>query len=216
MEENENLPAGIFKILGNEVRLSILFYLIMQPDSLTLDDLARLLGKAKSTIHHHIGIMIDEKVVIVSSKEGSKIKYLNADMNLVEGSISKIVKINYEMVSNEQKLNDFQLLISTMHTLMQMAQNTISMALKHNSQVLKSEKLGELKNLSELMNFHPYSIQANFFTEDQYFKYINGLIELDKKIKAETDNDQNKPYLVFNLGLPIEKILSEKRNPSET
>lgn len=95
-----------------------------------------------------------------------------------------------------------------------MAQNTINMALEHNSQVLKSEKLGELKNLSELMQFHPYNIQANFFTKDQYFKYLKGLIELDNKIKAESDNDQNKPFLVFNLGLPIEKILSEKRNPS--
>ena len=88
MEENVSLPTGILKIVGNEVRVSILFYLIMQPDSLTLDDLARLMGKAKSTIHHHVQIMINEKVVMVSSKEGSKIKYFTANMKLVEGSIS--------------------------------------------------------------------------------------------------------------------------------
>ena len=62
------------KAISNETRLSIWFLIVVYRD-ITLDKISYFLDKSKSTVHHHIQILLDSDLIEEATKPGSKTRY---------------------------------------------------------------------------------------------------------------------------------------------
>jgi DNA-binding transcriptional ArsR family regulator len=77
--------ARFYKALGDESRLSVLKKLAEGP--LTLMEVAEVMGVAKSTAHHHIGLLRHAGLVLVREDHGDKTWSLRRDLLPQAGEI---------------------------------------------------------------------------------------------------------------------------------
>lgn len=219
VKNEENLqqedPLKIIQVLNNETRFSILLYTLIYHE-LTLEKLSELLGKSKSTIHHHMQMLLDNGLAIENVKPGSKTKYYQIIKQNIPGSFAEPYNLNTLVnLSDEERAKYVKIILGIFKPISTLVTNTLNLVVEYveniseNLDSITMEALMTGFKENEALNFNILNIseRAFDFYQEEFKRFV-------QKIRSHKDihstEIEEAPYIVYMLSIPIKNILETK------
>jgi DNA-binding transcriptional ArsR family regulator len=232
-EEKKKMTESFTKLLQNDTRINILMYLRMN-ERLSLSQLTKLVGKSKSTVHHHIQRMIQGGII----QEISEIKPQKAHLKQLEQKYYELAALKYPSHSfehirdlPEDKQTEVFLATTKISKNVIFYLNQILDLLNNYLDAMEEiieESEGKLppKELLEMwegtsqdrpiFTEHPVKFREIFYyatqvSEEVYRKYIEESIKLQSKIIRFREQNEMKsgstknPYFIYHISAPLGK-----------
>ena len=230
---NIRSPAKLAKqymngaLLQNDTRVNILMYLRMN-ERLSFSQLKKLIGKSKSTLHHHLQIMIKGGIVQEVIEESPRSQFDPKFYELVPRPMKAYSFAFIDKLPKHQQVDAFltttKLTQSSMFYLYQIIallkyylDNMEKIILSEEEQTDPDElqKMWEGSSSEELFNqivsFKDIFIFSTPVNEKVYKEYIKELKILQDKLYAMREEDEskggskNRPYFIYHLSAPLGK-----------
>jgi DNA-binding transcriptional ArsR family regulator len=206
-DQSHETVKNYIKAFSNETRLNIFLLIIVRRDT-TLDEICQFIGKSKSTVHHHVQILLDSGLVDEVTKPGSKTRYYRR----VETNISKQVReaFSIDKFKAQTKERKWELsdLYETLHKTSNITMiNTLQTLLDDYYLYLEENNVDKRYNqLGELM------LGFFFLSEENAKKFREEHRELRKKYYEDErrNPERDKPYGFFYAGYDVEQVLKRK------
>jgi DNA-binding transcriptional regulator GbsR (MarR family) len=194
------------KAISNETRLNIWFLIVVFRD-ITLDKISYFLGKSKSTVHHHIQILLDSNLVEEATKPGSKTRYYKPiELNLTVKFREYFNKSVFEEETPEKQkeLSDMYEDIVKINSIQII--NTIQFLLDNYFENLDDDVKKRYKQMGEI------AFASFYLSEENAQKFRKEQRELAwKYLKDDSENpDREKPYSFSYVGYHLGKTLNRK------
>ncbi|MHA2364856.1 MAG: ArsR/SmtB family transcription factor [Candidatus Hodarchaeales archaeon] len=224
-KENEKInipkedPLAIIQALNNETRYSIVIYTLIYHE-LTLDKLSELLGRSKSTVHHHIQILIETGIISEKTRPGSKKKYYQVLSEKLTGSL--VETYDYDTLatlSDEERANYAKILLNQLKPLTTLIKNTLNLVVEYTENLSSTIEKLTLEELQTGMQEHgDMNFNIQLIAEDVFPLYFKKFMEFHKSISqlisSKTSNKSNKTkeahFIGYTMVIPIKKILDSK------
>ena len=185
------------KLMENPLRMQILFYLLIFGE-LSLSELTKMLGKTKSTIHHHTKYLEDEKIRILLSREqitkNYKEKFYEINpviMDFIKSKEKIDDAISQRQIKKDHLIYFFQSFTAFMYSIMQRFIHYI----KNSPDELPSKVFKS-------------SIRINITDFGQYKKKMRAINEIFKDLPKESmySKPSKNSYAIFTICLPYGEI----------
>ncbi len=201
-----DIVKDYIKAISNETRLSIWLLIVVYRD-ITLDDLSHFLSKSKSTVHHHIQILLDSELIEEVTKPGSKTRYYRR----IELDLSKKVREYFAKSKFDEETPERQKELSGMY------EDIVKI---HNIEIINSlqylldnyyENLDE-KIVKRYEQLDEVSIGSFSLSKESAAKYRKEQRELALKYLKEDGEhpERKKPFTNYYVGFNIENTLKRK------
>jgi predicted transcriptional regulator len=202
----------LIKALMIESRFSIYLYLLIY-NELTLDRLATLMNKSKSTIHHHISELISLDLIEEYVKPGSKTRYYKLKL-LRTDEVTEMTysKESFKDMTQPEKFRHLEEYFNFGDMLARVTQNMFNLVLDQHAFLLSDVKQKKF-TAEEALEKSESILLGTYLSSEKYGKeFQEELIQLIKKYyKKEVDNpDQERPRAFVLLGLDLMEILNKK------
>jgi DNA-binding transcriptional ArsR family regulator len=209
---DETDPLRIIKALSIESRYSIFLYLLIY-NELTLDELSNLLGKSKSTIHHHIQELIDVSVVNEYTKAGSKTKYYKLKIFNIRPQLVKSFGLEaFKNISQEKQTQLLYDFVDISHANNYIMQNLLELLIETEENALQMINAGKQLPIEGRKDIVDHFIASQLISGNYKDEFKKDMLDLLEKYndKEEKNPDEKKPYLFLMVGANIEEILNRK------
>ena len=209
IEKKHTSEGTILNVLKSEIRFRIFTLFNLYPE-LNLSMLKEIMGKGKSTLHHHLEMLIGANLIEVSREEKVRGSIPAKFYSLKPGYSKELEDTDSEFHKGDQTTFEFY------NTYLNFAVKTLQQYQKFFDK-FRTEPNGFEKLDNFLKESEGFSSMV-FFTTDQ-FKRVQKLYEEFSKNLNEIEAEQNavkkeKPFYVFTFGMPLKVIIEELSNPS--
>jgi len=220
MEENQIKPTTDISILTG-IRLRIWGLLNVYPE-LSYTDLAKKLGKSKSTIHPHLQKLIELGIVEISKKEHIRAN-IEAHYYSLTPDAEQIISVagydfsngvTKELIKNTAKSHKsiatyYKKMLARLIKFCEYVEETDSDDIvEFCKQIYKTTNF-------EKLDFSHFNMGYFFYTEDQWKRWQKLLVKLaiefeEQCIQEQKENPHQEKYIYwFHMGIPV-KILFEE------
>ncbi|MFW9997036.1 MAG: winged helix-turn-helix domain-containing protein [Candidatus Odinarchaeota archaeon] len=226
----------IGELLQNDTRLSILMYLRMNA-RLSFGEIARLVGKSKSTVHHHLQKLIGGGLVREIQSQEQRNQFNPKYYQLVPGPKKVYTFSDINQLPLEEQVSAFltttklsQHAFFYLYQILGLLNNyldTMEKIIESDEGQAHPEILQKLwEGAPEFVNQEQFPIKFKdiyyfntLMSEKVYRKYIKELSELQTRISEYKEQDEKqggskkKPYFIYHVFAPLGKpfILESSR-----
>lgn len=204
--KERDIVKEYIKAISNETRLSIWLLIVVYRD-ITLDDISHFLGKSKSTVHHHIQILLDSDLIEEVTKPGSKTRYYRR----IELDLSKRVREYFAKSKFDEETPERQKELANMYEdLVKILNieviNTLQYLLDNYYEDLDEVAVKRYVQLDEI------SIGSFNLSEESAAKFRKEQRELALRYMQEDREhpERKKPFTNFYIGYHVENTLKRK------
>lgn len=213
------------ELLQNETRISILMYLRMN-EHLSFSQIAELVGKSRSTVHHHLQKMIQGGIIRERSNEKPRDQFDPKFYELIKPAQA----YSFDSIPELPKEQQIQALLTTtkihktslffLHRILELLANNLN----NMEEIIKtsgeSVDPGELLKMwegtSEKTKDQPIKHKDIFIynvpvSENVYHEYIRLITELQGKIgdirqqEEKEGGSSGSPYFIYHIAAPLGK-----------
>ncbi|NHJ49242.1 MAG: winged helix-turn-helix transcriptional regulator [Asgard group archaeon] len=212
MNENVDNLKRLAKTLTIESRVSIYLYLLMY-NELTLDKLAKLMNKSKSTIHHHVSELIAIDFIEDYIKPGSKTRYYKLKLLRTDELTEEVYsKESFENLTFQEKVRHLEEYFNIGNMQAKIMQNMFDLVIEQHSSLLLDVKQKEITPEEALEKSNDVLVGTYYSTNENGREFQKELIKLIKKYytKEIDDPDQVRPRTFLFLGYNLMDILNKK------
>ncbi|MFX0183938.1 MAG: winged helix-turn-helix domain-containing protein [Candidatus Hodarchaeota archaeon] len=215
------------RLFQNETRVKILMYLRMN-ERLSFSQLRRLIGKSRSTIHHHLQKMIQGGIVLEVDEHKSRRQFTPKFYELSKQFLPAFSFHNINKLPLEKQADAFLINVKLHRTaLFYLSQileiftsylNSIEeiISIGNKSDVHELNKIWEGTSNIESLASHPVKFKDIFYFSTQvneavYRKYKKEMDELHDRIVKYMEEDEKhggskkKPYFIHHISAPLGK-----------
>jgi len=211
---NKNFSFGqskLLEIFENETSFEIVMLLIAYHE-LSLTQLTEKIDKSKPTIHRYLKKLIKYDFVDETREEKVRgniyAKYYSVNIKKLQ-ELPHVSQEEYESLSNDQKIEMYKMVIEFLKPTIMFLNNS----LKKLYNFIEDLKTASNETIQQFFSPQDLHLSMNFFSDVQYQKYLQLLIDFKKKmlemliIEEKNNPDAKKPYLVLDSIIPFKKIL---------
>jgi DNA-binding transcriptional ArsR family regulator len=205
-EGKHSIRIEVLKLMDNITRLRIILTILIFK-KISLTKLSELLGRAKSTITHHIK-KLENLGVIKSTRKESRGSIDAKVYELIPGFLQKIT-FGYEAFKKEEAISNDMLFFRVIKLLFEQIilyyEAISNKNIKSKSKSFKDFKDSQFKIP---LDYDFWFLSEKAFNEYKELndKYRNNLKEIISKDNLE-DSESIRPYLILNTFIPLLQII---------
>ncbi len=204
------------KLMSSLTRFRILLLLLIYP-KLSLSEFSNLLGRTKSTIHHHLKKF--ENLDILSTSRKPVPSYIDAKIYALKPDFLKILNLKFEdfkKFSAKEKQTILPYVLSKDIEIFEVIKNLFEQVVLLYKTIDKAGITSDQKSSNEYSNFYmssPIKYDIWFLNKEELELFNDSLLDFKNKLNKmhKEDNKQNKndrkPFLILNSIFPMEKLL---------
>lgn len=220
-EEILNTLDKLTELLRAESRLNVLFYLLIHKE-LSFTELADLLGKPKSSLHHHIEKLVKDNIVRKTRKEGQKDIFYTIDLAPLREIGDIVTEDIVDSLTSDKVLEAIRIIYSFTKAVYPILRNSIDLAENYIDKRQEEYEVdgADIKQLMKSHDEHNFSIVMGFMSEERFANYKENYSEFIKKSVLQREQececqedqiDEATPYLVCHLTFPLRKMLEYQK-----
>jgi len=232
-EEKKKMTENFTKLLQNDTRINILMYLRMN-ERLSLSQLTKLVGKSKSTVHHHIQRMIQGGIIQeISEIEPQKAHPKQIEQKYYELAALKYPSHSFEHIRDLPEDKQTEAFLATtkisknvifyLNQILDLLNNyldTMEEIIEESEGELYPKELHEMwEGTSEtrpVFTEHPVKFKEIYYyatqvNEKVYRKFIKESIEMQSRIREYREQNEansgstKNPYFIYHISAPLGK-----------
>jgi DNA-binding transcriptional ArsR family regulator len=204
------------KLMSSLTRFRILLLLLIYP-KLSLSEFSNLLGRTKSTVHHHLKKF--ENLEILSTSRKPVPSYIDAKIYELKPDFLKIINLKFEdfkTFSEKEKKTILPYILSKDIEIFEVIKNLFEQVVLLYKTIDKAGINNDQNSSKEYSNFYlrsPIKYDIWFLNKEEFELYNECILDFKNKLNKmhKEDINQNKndrkPFLILNSIFPMEKLL---------